>query len=608
MVVALIVACCTWLQVSAVSDATCRTEDVLGNTLLQTALSGAHLLAVRATEQEDRWTEQDEANVSDVGHPVVSPDATSPLSLLRSHRNSSMMRFSTGYMGYDGSSSPATQTFSIPGPASLDGMWNASLASSSAFNLTTPAGSNQKEVRLTAPLGPNGVDVYFAATTSRMASMTGSLLSAEPVMHWRRVARALWTMVRPARGESGPWDRLPTQIRANYSNPFGVRPLQMEVHLPHGKPPATGWPVLFNLPGGKWGITATTVNYTGAHINRLFKDLNNFALVSIDLRDQVSPEIYPYPEAILHPAELEDALAGLKYMLSHAKEWGLDPDRVVLHGFSSGGHIASLTAVAVTRQPELVDGKKVMGVILEAAPSDFLLMLSDEAKAKVSLERHGSCSSAESTLIGCGSIHSVSLDDVIDTLAYTRALREKAGLDHKIEFDLGGLARMQESEVMEEILSGLALAELLKTSDSLQGVTEEQLRRVVISRYDLQGRAANLTRAVMTVVAASPTVQVMGAFLEGHALPPFFIHNQLTDEYVPPAQSSRMVQALQQTGSDFTFFQSQFGGHSDALEFVRWPRLLSQFSSSVGKLAIQEDLLLLLPLWLQEHGFIDASA
>eukprot|EP00971_Amphidinium_carterae_P083055 1643070-Amphidinium_carterae.1 len=58
-----------------------------------------------------------------------------------------------------------------------------------------------------------------------------------------------------------------------------------------------------------------------------------------------------------------------------------------------------------------------------------------------------SCSSAESTLIGCGSIHSVSLDDVIDTLAYTRALREKAGLDHKIEFDLGGLARMQESEV-----------------------------------------------------------------------------------------------------------------------------------------------------------------
>eukprot|EP00971_Amphidinium_carterae_P172939 3428207-Amphidinium_carterae.1 len=62
-----------------------------------------------------RWTEQDEANVSDVGHPVVSPDATSPLSLLRSHRNSSMMRFSTGYMGYDGSSSPATQTFSIPG-------------------------------------------------------------------------------------------------------------------------------------------------------------------------------------------------------------------------------------------------------------------------------------------------------------------------------------------------------------------------------------------------------------------------------------------------------------------------------------------------------------
>mmetsp|Transcript_55787 Transcript_55787/g.103198 ORF Transcript_55787/g.103198 Transcript_55787/m.103198 type:complete len:625 (-) Transcript_55787:36-1910(-) len=616
MVLAIIVTYCTWLQVRAAQPAVCETEDALGNTLLQTALSGAHLLAAKTTEHEDKWTEQEkkedeQANASDVGDSRISPDLTSPLSLLRSHRNSSTMHFTTGYMGYEGASQQGVASaFSVTGaPSSLRRMKNASFPSKLAFDLTASRRSHELPLQLNAPMGPNGADVYFAATTSKMAGMADGLLSAEPVMRWYRVARALWTMFRPARGEPGPWDWIPTRIHANYSNPFGVRPLKMEVHLPRERPPASGWPVIFNLPGGKWGITATTANYTGAHLNRLFKDMNNFALVSIDLRDQITPEIYPYPEAILHPAELEDALAGLKYMWAHAAEWHLDPDRVVLHGFSSGGHIASLAAVTTTRQPELVDGRKVMAVILEAAPSDFLLMLSDEAKAKVSLEGHGDCSSAESTVIGCGSIHSVSLDDVIDTLAYARALHERAGFEHKIQLDLQGLAKMQESEVMDEILTGLALATLMKNTSTLQGVTEEEVHRVVMDSYELQARAANLTRAVMTVVAASPTVQVMGAHLEGHSLPPFFIHNQLMDEYVPPAQSSRMVQALQQTGTDFTFFQSQFGAHSDALDFVRWPRLLFQFSTAVGKLAIQEDLLRLLPVWLQEHGFVvDASA
>ena len=48
---------------------------------------------------------------------------------------------------------------------------------------------------------------------------------------------------------------------------------------------------------------------------------------------------------------LEDAEAALRYMRDHAQEFGYDPDRVGIMGFSAGGHLA---ASAATMLPEQV--------------------------------------------------------------------------------------------------------------------------------------------------------------------------------------------------------------------------------------------------------------
>ncbi len=46
-----------------------------------------------------------------------------------------------------------------------------------------------------------------------------------------------------------------------------------------------------------------------------------------------------------HPAPLADAQRAIKLVRYHAKEWGIDTDRVITLGFSAGGHLCASTLV-----------------------------------------------------------------------------------------------------------------------------------------------------------------------------------------------------------------------------------------------------------------------
>ncbi|HEY1828501.1 MAG TPA: alpha/beta fold hydrolase [Acidimicrobiales bacterium] len=78
---------------------------------------------------------------------------------------------------------------------------------------------------------------------------------------------------------------------------------------------------------------------------------NNVAVVMVDFRNCVSassaPEVEPFP------AGLNDCLSGLRWMVAHAGELGIDPARIVVAGESGGGNLTLATALSLKKDGDL---------------------------------------------------------------------------------------------------------------------------------------------------------------------------------------------------------------------------------------------------------------
>lgn len=61
--------------------------------------------------------------------------------------------------------------------------------------------------------------------------------------------------------------------------------------------------------------------------------VNNLGIAAVVLDYRVAPYRHPYP--------LLDAQRAIRLVRHHASEWGIDPSRVGVLGFSAGGHLAS---------------------------------------------------------------------------------------------------------------------------------------------------------------------------------------------------------------------------------------------------------------------------
>lgn len=94
------------------------------------------------------------------------------------------------------------------------------------------------------------------------------------------------------------------------------------------------------IPGGGYWCRAP---YEGDPIAEYFRDkgMNGF---TVDYR------VKPHK----HPAPLADAQRAIKLIRKNAKEWNVDTDRIVVIGFSAGGHLAAscgvLDDVTVSRE------------------------------------------------------------------------------------------------------------------------------------------------------------------------------------------------------------------------------------------------------------------
>lgn len=101
---------------------------------------------------------------------------------------------------------------------------------------------------------------------------------------------------------------------------------QYQVYLPD-KAKATGAAVVV-LPGGGYGIVA--IQHEGHELAKWFAERG---IAGIVVKYRV-PNQFPSP--------FLDARRAIRTVRSHATEWGVDPNKVGIMGFSAGGHLASL--------------------------------------------------------------------------------------------------------------------------------------------------------------------------------------------------------------------------------------------------------------------------
>ncbi|MGE5295604.1 MAG: alpha/beta hydrolase [Solirubrobacterales bacterium] len=88
-------------------------------------------------------------------------------------------------------------------------------------------------------------------------------------------------------------------------------------------------------PGGGYGHLA--MDHEGHQIGQW---LNSFGVAGFIVSYRHSRSGAGYG----HPAPIQDAQRAIQTVRSRAKEWGVDPNRIGILGFSAGGHLASTAA------------------------------------------------------------------------------------------------------------------------------------------------------------------------------------------------------------------------------------------------------------------------
>ncbi len=91
---------------------------------------------------------------------------------------------------------------------------------------------------------------------------------------------------------------------------------------------ATGASVVV-CPGGGYGMLAS--DHEGKQVAEW---LNQLGVAAFVLKYRLGPRYH-------HPAMLQDAGRAIRTVRARASEWGLDPKRIAILGFSAGGHLAS---------------------------------------------------------------------------------------------------------------------------------------------------------------------------------------------------------------------------------------------------------------------------
>jgi acetyl esterase/lipase len=146
--------------------------------------------------------------------------------------------------------------------------------------------------------------------------------------------------VAAAHAQGTPEQRAAVSISAQYrivpNVVYGVADnfeTKLDLYLPRGaEGPA---PTLIQIHGGGW-----VGGNKEANALRFLPYLEmGWAVVNVQ---------YRLGQVALAPAAVEDCLCALRWVIRNAEQYGLDTDRIVVTGYSAGGHLALTTGITPT--------------------------------------------------------------------------------------------------------------------------------------------------------------------------------------------------------------------------------------------------------------------
>lgn len=103
-------------------------------------------------------------------------------------------------------------------------------------------------------------------------------------------------------------------------------------YYPAPEATATGTAVIICPGGGYWGLA---VKHEGEQVA---KWLNSFGVTAFVLKYRLPDDSIMENKSI---GPMQDGQRAIRLVRSHAKEWGINPTKIGIMGFSAGGHLAS---------------------------------------------------------------------------------------------------------------------------------------------------------------------------------------------------------------------------------------------------------------------------
>lgn len=161
-----------------------------------------------------------------------------------------------------------------------------------------------------------------------------------------------------------------------FARPLNADPLLLDLYVPGAPTEAQegSRPAVMHFHGGGWRM---------GERSSLGPGVDGFGLSPIEqLADAgfvVASADYRLTDVATFPAQLQDAKAALRWLRTHAAEYGVDPYRIYAWGDSAGGHLAALLGLTAgatefgepAGTPDADGNDHVAGVVAWYPPTDL---------------------------------------------------------------------------------------------------------------------------------------------------------------------------------------------------------------------------------------------